>query len=98
MGEGIANGAAFDDIFADSMTTHSRAIARGGKWKQLAEGRLGTGMGAIANVCARLSATENAIPPTKAPLETQDKMRRERLPPRVMWPSTEPVRLLDLRS
>ncbi len=73
MGEVIANKAAADDIFADVVTTHARAVARGGKWQQIAEERLGTVLGVINNLQSRLSAADTAILPLRAAVDAQDK-------------------------
>ncbi len=73
MGEVIANKAAADDIFADVETTHARAVARGGKWHQIEEDRLGSLLTVIANLKSRLSAAEAAVLPLKAAVEAQDR-------------------------
>jgi len=73
MGEVIANKAAADDIFADLVTTHAKAVARGEKWQQLAEERLGTVLGVIKDVQSRLAVAESEILPLRAAVEAQDK-------------------------
>ena len=73
MGEVIANKAAADDIFADLVTTHARAVARGGKWQQLAEERIGAVLSVITNLQLRLSTAESEVLPLKAALDAQDK-------------------------
>ncbi len=66
MGEVIANKAAADDIFADVVTTHARAVARGGKWQELAEERLGAVLGVITNLQSRLAAAESEVLPLRS--------------------------------
>jgi hypothetical protein len=73
MGAVISKGAAAADVFADIATTSARAAARGGKWKDLADQRLGHIVSLIALVNGKLAAAQQELTPLQAKLDAQDE-------------------------
>ncbi|MBK9263276.1 MAG: hypothetical protein IPM54_26170 [Polyangiaceae bacterium] len=72
MGTIIRRDAAADAIIEDGETTLTKASARGGKWKELAEDRLGTVMGLAGNVAAQLKDAQQVLAPLVADVDTSN--------------------------
>jgi len=73
MGRVISRTAAADDIYADIETTHENARARGGKWQQLEEEKLGNTIELIGLVRSRTKAAADELTPLLADLDAQDQ-------------------------
>jgi hypothetical protein len=74
MGTVISKGAAAEDVFADVGTTCTKAAARGGKWKQLADERLGHIVSLVALVNGKLAAAQEQLQPLQAKLDAEDEV------------------------
>ncbi|MDC3988933.1 hypothetical protein [Polyangium jinanense] len=72
MGEIIRKNAAADDIIADAQTTLTQAKARGSRWHELAEGRLGSALALHAGVEAQRKAAETTLTPLRAQIDARN--------------------------
>ncbi|TKD12376.1 hypothetical protein [Polyangium fumosum] len=72
MGEIIRKNAAVDDILADAHTTLTQARARGGRWHELAEARLGAALILYAGVEAQRKAAETTLAPLRAHIDARN--------------------------
>ncbi|MDI1442975.1 hypothetical protein [Polyangium sp. 6x1] len=72
MGEIIRKNAAAGDIITDAQTTLTQARARGGRWHELAEGRLGSALALHASVEAQRNAAEETLAPLRAQIDTRN--------------------------
>ena len=72
MGEVIRPGAAAADIFSHARTAHTNAAARGGKWQEHAEKRLGPPIKLADLIDARYTAADAAYRPLAAQLKAMD--------------------------
>ncbi|MBK9263260.1 MAG: hypothetical protein IPM54_26090 [Polyangiaceae bacterium] len=70
MGTIIRRDAAAEAIVEDGDTTLTKASARGGKWKELADERLGTVLGLVGNVSAQLTEAQQMLAPLEADVDT----------------------------
>jgi hypothetical protein len=72
MGQVIRRDAAAEDILADAQTTFTTAKARGGRWHELAEQRLGASTALYASVKAQLEAAQQALAPLVAQVDARN--------------------------
>lgn len=73
MGQLIRKDAAVDDILIDANKTLTNATVRGGRWKDLAEMRLGPTLSLFANMDAQCKAAELAHAPNAAKVSALDQ-------------------------
>lgn len=66
MGKIIRNDAAVENISSDAHKTLTNATARGGRWKELAEARLGSVCALFASIEGQLQSAEDAHAPNAA--------------------------------
>jgi hypothetical protein len=72
MGDVIRRTAKADDIMADISATHTKAIAKGGIWKSLAEEKLGPIVTILATVTANLKAADEVLAPLEEAIKAFD--------------------------
>jgi len=73
MGNTISPRAAADDIFADANTACTRANARGGTWKALADQRIAPILALRASIDTQLEAARTVARPLLAVLDATDQ-------------------------
>jgi hypothetical protein len=73
MGEIVRKGAGLTVILGDLDISKTRAVAKGGKWQEIAEERLGPVIKLIAAVAAQLEATQQIATPLLAALDAEDQ-------------------------
>jgi hypothetical protein len=73
MGEIIRKEAAVGDIIADVQTSYTKAIAKKGKWEQIASDRLTEVISIVSVTSQRLTAAEAVYAPLKAELDAFDE-------------------------
>jgi hypothetical protein len=73
MGQVIRRDAAVEDILADAQTTLTNAKARGDKWQEFAEQRLGSALALHASIEVKLKAAEEALAPLAAKVAAQNQ-------------------------
>jgi hypothetical protein len=72
MGDVVLKTAAAETIMGDVATTHSRALARGGKWAELAERMLGNQLALAATLAEQRRSADAELRPMIAALDAQD--------------------------
>ncbi len=73
MGEIIRRDAAADDIFGDARESLTNAKARGGRWQELAEQRLGASLVLVATVEAQRKAAQEELGPLAAQIDAKNQ-------------------------
>ncbi|TKC94598.1 hypothetical protein [Polyangium fumosum] len=73
MGEIIRRDGAAGDIFEDAGDTLTNAKARGGRWQELAEQRLGASLALVANVEAKYKAAQEVLAPLVAQIDARNR-------------------------
>ena len=73
MGEIIRRDAAADDILGDARGTLTNAKARGGRWQELAEQRLGASLALVSNVETKYNAAKEELAPLAAQVDARNR-------------------------
>lgn len=73
MGEIIRKDAAADDILGDARDTFTNAKARGGRWQELAEQRLGPSLALVHNVETKLKIAKEELGPLAAKIDARNR-------------------------
>ncbi|MDI1479670.1 hypothetical protein [Polyangium sp. y55x31] len=73
MGEIIRRDAAAGDILGDARDTLTNARARGGRWQELADQRLGASLSLVANVEAKYKVAQEVLAPLAAQIDARNR-------------------------